>query len=79
MFLEIRRIALAAGFNENNTYYVLNVESRNVEDFKDDFIELMATNTTTETIQNYFFTKHKVEFFDQDLYEIMSKVNEVFK
>ena len=65
--------------SENNTYYVLNVESRNVEDFKDDFIELMATNTTTETIQNYFFTKHKVEFFDQDLYEIMSKVNEVFK
>jgi len=65
--------------SENNTYYVLNVESRNVEDFKEDFIHLMGEKTTTETLQNYFFEKHDIKFYDQDLYELMSSAFEVLK
>lgn len=58
------------------TYYVLNVESRNIEDFKDDFIALLAASESSEDVTKYFLTTHKVEFFDQDLYELMSAAYE---
>ena len=64
---------------ETNTYYVLNIESRNADDFKDDYINLAATNTSMETVNKYFFTSHELEFFDQDIYEIMSQAYEELK
>lgn len=65
--------------SESNTYYVVNLQSRNVEEFKDEFIHIVGEQTQTETIQNYFFGQHEVKFYDQDLYELMSKTYEVFK
>ena len=64
---------------EENTYYVLNIESRNVDDFKEEFIELLANDIAYEDVQNYFFEKHHVEFFDQDLYTLMTTNYEVFR
>ena len=64
---------------DTNTYYVLNVESRNVEEFKDDYVTLAAINIDTDTLHEYLFNKHHIEFFDQDLYELMSKEYEVLK
>ena len=65
--------------NENNTYYVLNVESRNVADFKDEFVDLLATTVSSDDVRNYFLSSHEIEFFDQDLYKIMTEAFEVLK
>lgn len=64
---------------ELNTYYVLNVENRNIDDFKDEYIEKAASGIDTDTLYQYLFTKHKIEFFDQGLYEMMSTEYEVLK
>ncbi|MBQ2657425.1 MAG: hypothetical protein IJF87_02505 [Erysipelotrichaceae bacterium] len=57
---------------ESHTYYVLNVESRNADEFKEDYISLAASNASLETINKYFFTSHELKFYDQDIYELMS-------
>ena len=64
---------------ENNTYYVLNVDSRDVEEFKDDVITLLASEVSTDDVKDYFLSSHKIEFFDQDLYKNMSSLYEVLK
>lgn len=64
---------------EDMTYYVLNVESRNAEEFHDEFVETMALSLETDTVVEHFFEKHEIKFFDQDLYELMSKEYEVLK
>lgn len=64
---------------ENNTYYVLNVESRDVETFKDEAISIMASELSTDDVKNYFLSTHQIEFFDQDLYKSMSSLYEVLK
>ncbi len=65
--------------SEKNTYYVLNVESRNVEEFRDEFVDLLAATVSSDDVRNYFLTSHEIEFFDQDLYEIMTAAYEVLK
>lgn len=62
-----------------DTYYVLNIESRNADEFKDEYVELAASNASTDTVNEYFFSSHEIEFFDQDIYEIMSEKFEVLK
>lgn len=57
---------------ESHTYYVLNVESRDADEFKEDYISLAASNASLETINKYFFTSHELKFYDQDIYELMS-------
>ena len=69
----------AADGNETNTYYILNVESRNTDDFTDELIELLAASVSTDTVKEYFISTHDISFYDQDLYEIMSSAYEVLK
>ena len=57
---------------ESHTYYVLNVESRDADEFKEDYINVAAANASLETVNKYFLTSHELEFFDQDIYELMS-------
>lgn len=64
---------------DNNTYYVLNVNSRNIQDFKDDYIEIVKENVAINSVKSYFFNKHEIEFFDQDIYEMMSEKYEAFQ
>ena len=64
---------------EKNTYYVLNVESRNPEEFKDEYIELKAAEAEAETVRNHFLSTHEIKFYDQDLYELMSSTYEELK
>lgn len=65
--------------SETNTYYILNVESRNTDDFTDELIELLAASVSTDTVKEYFISTHDISFYDQDLYEIMSAAYEVLK
>lgn len=60
-------------------YYVINVLSRNVEDFKDAYLEAASLNLEVDDITAYFFNKHSIKFYDQDLYEMMTKNYEVLK
>ena len=64
---------------ETMTYYVVNIESRNVEDFHDEFVETMAYSVDTDTTTEYFFKKHNIKFYDQDLYKLMSEEYEVLR
>ena len=64
---------------DKNTYYVLNIESRNAEDFKDEYIELLASNQDVNTVKNYFLETHEISFHDQDIYKLMSSAYEVLK
>ncbi len=64
---------------ETSTYYVLNIESRNADDFKDEYVEMMAARQELATVKNYFLEKHEISFYDQDLYKLMSAEYEVLK
>lgn len=64
---------------EKKTYYVLYIESRNADEFKDEYIELKAAETEAETVRNHFMSSHEIKFYDQDLYELMSSTYEVLK
>jgi len=65
--------------SETSTYYVLNIESRNPDEFKDEYIENLAASRDLSTVKNYFLEKHQISFFDQDVYKLMSQAYEVLK
>lgn len=62
-----------------DTYYVLNIVSRDVNDYKDEYISKKAANIEAEVVKEYMFSKHDIEFFDQDIYEIMKAQYEVLQ
>ena len=65
--------------SETTSYYVLNVESRDVNDFKEEYINLVSLELTGDEAKNYFFNKHDIKFYDQDIYKFMSSKYEVLK
>ena len=65
--------------NETTEYYVLNIESRDVNDFRNEFIEVATLKLDNKEVRSYFFKNHDLKFFDQDIYEYMSKQYEVLK
>ena len=62
-----------------DTYYVLNIVSRNTDDFKDDYIAVKTEKIGVEGVKDYMFNNHEIKFFDQSIYEMMSSKYEVFK
>ena len=64
---------------ETSTYYVVNVESRNHADFKDEYIALAAQNVDSETLYENLFGKYDIKFFDQDVYNLITSKYEVLK
>lgn len=65
--------------SETSTYYVLNIESRNPEEFKNEYIDLLSASQELATVKNYFLEKHNISFYDQDVYKLMSEAYEVLK
>ena len=65
--------------SENTTYYLVNIESRHENEFHEEFVEAMAATLEARNVNEYFFNKHEIEFFDQDLYEIITSNYEVLK
>ena len=63
----------------NNKYYILNITDRNIENYKDSYKELKLESTDDNAVVNYMFETHKIEFYDQDIYELMSSKYEVLK
>lgn len=62
-----------------NTYYVLNIVSRNAQDFLDDYKAVKQETMSTTTVKNWLFENHNIEFYDQDIYEMMKATYEVLK
>lgn len=64
---------------ENKTYYVLNIVNRNVEDFKQEYIESKVGDISEDDVIEYYFSNHEIKFYDQDIYEIMKSAYEVLE
>lgn len=62
-----------------NTYYVLNVISKDVADFKEDYIAKRASATSEDVVKQYLFMNHDIKFYDQDIYEMMTSAYEVLQ
>lgn len=62
-----------------DTYYVLNVVSRDAEEFKEDYKATRLEKTGEAGVKDYLFSKHDIKFYDQDIYEIMKAQYEVLQ
>ena len=64
---------------EDATYYVLNIESRDASEFKDEYIEKAASAASSDDVKEYFLNKHQIRFYDQDLYDLVTAQYEGLK
>lgn len=62
-----------------NTYYVLNIISRDAKEFLDDYKGVKKETLSTAVVKNWLFENHDIEFYDQDIYEMMKATYEVLK
>lgn len=63
----------------NNRYYIVNLISKNVEDFKDEFIEKVVSDVDKDTIINSLLEKYNFETHDQRIYELLKDTYEATK
>lgn len=63
----------------NPRYYLVNLESKNVEDFKDDFITLVENDMDKDSVINNLLAKYNLEIHDQRVYEMLSSTYEAAK
>ena len=63
----------------NNTYYIVNLTSKNVEDFRDEFVTLVSENIDKDTIINKLLEKYNLEVHDQRIYELLKAQYEAVK
>ncbi len=52
-------------------YYIVNLISKNAEDFKDEFISTIAEKVDQETLINSLLEKYNIEVHDQNVYEAL--------
>lgn len=70
----------ASNTNEDlHIYYVLYITDRDVDNFKDEYITEKVADCDSDDVKNYMFKKHDIEFYDQDIYELMKSEYEVFE
>lgn len=62
-----------------NRYYVVNLISKNVDDFKDEFIEKVASDIDTDDTINALLEKYNFEVHDQRVYELLKAEYEAVK
>lgn len=61
-------------------YYVVNVISKNSDDFKEDFVTYLKSNVlTTEQIINKCVEKYNITVHDQNTYKLLKDTYEAFK
>lgn len=64
---------------ETTKYYLVNIVENDVENFKEQYIETKASEISLSNILDALLKEYNIEFFDQDLYDIMSAVHEGLK
>lgn len=60
-------------------YYIVNLISKNVEDFKDEFISTVASDIDSDTTINTLLEKYGLEAHDQRVYELLKAKYEATK
>ena len=65
--------------DDTHVYYVLDITDRDVDNFKDEYITEKVADCDSDDVKNYMFNKHDIEFYDQDIYELMKNEYEVFE
>ncbi len=63
----------------NPRYYLVYLTSKNVEDFKDDFVTLVENDMDKDTVINSLLEKYNIEIHDQRVYEMLSSTYEASK
>ncbi len=63
----------------NSRYYLVNLISKNVEDFKDEFVEKVVSDVDKDTIINSLLEKYNFETHDQRIYELLKDTYEATK
>ena len=63
----------------NSRYYLVNLISKNVEDFKDEFVEKVVSDVDKDTIINTLLEKYNFETHDQRVYELLKETYEATK
>lgn len=64
---------------ETPVYYVLNIISRDINEFKEEYVTKASANIESDTILDYMFKKFDIRFYDQRTYEMMSKIYEALR
>jgi len=54
---------------DTNTYYVVNVVSRDYNDFLDDYVDNVLEDLNETDILNNIFAKYDIKFYDQSIYD----------
>ena len=63
---------------ETSKYYVVNLVNKDVDSFKDEFVELLKTSLLDSTkVINFYLAKHDFKVYDQKTYDLLSKTYEV--
>ncbi|MDO4500185.1 MAG: hypothetical protein Q4B60_02810 [Erysipelotrichaceae bacterium] len=60
-------------------FYLVNLISKNVEDFKDDFVKTVIEDVDATTVINNLVKKHNVQIHDQRIYDLLSVKYEAVK
>lgn len=63
----------------NNTYYLVNLTSKNVEDFHDEFVSKVVEDIDKDTVINKLLEKYNLEVHDQRIYELLKAQYEAVK
>lgn len=64
---------------EEYRYYILNIESRDVNEFKDEYIQYKTGVVEDEEVKKYMFENNDIVIHDQDIYDVLKEKYEVFK
>ena len=63
----------------NTRYYLVNLISKNVEDFKEEFVSNIVSTMDKDTVINSLLEKHSISIHDQRIYELLKEEYEAIK
>ena len=63
----------------NTRYYLVNLISKNVEDFKEEFVSNIVSTMYKDTVINSLLEKHSISIHDQRIYELLKEEYEAIK
>lgn len=64
---------------ETKTYYLVNIIEKDPVNFKQDYIDAKTEKFDTQELINILLSKYDIQFYDQDLYNAVTKEYEVLK
>lgn len=63
----------------NKTYYLVNITSKNIDEFHDEFVDMVVNEVDKDTIINELLNKYDLNIHDQRIYELLKSEYEASK